>query len=849
MGAGMGDDFSTAFTLARRELRGGFKGFRIFFFCLLLGVSIIATVGAVTQAFQTGVSSQSRELLGGDLSVRLTHRPATTQEYDFLKSYGDLTLISTLRSMGFADKTGKRTLVSLKAVEDLYPLYGVLTTRPAVPRSELFSKRAGLWGVAVEDTLLTRLGIGVGDEIRLGQTSFDVRAIIEDEPDRVAGGFRYGPRVMLSQDALAETGLVQVGSMIYYSYRIALPETARAVADLAKFKADAAEAHAEAGWRIGDHRSSAPGVRDFIDRVSIFLTLVGLSALIVGGVGVGNAVGNYLEKKKEVVAVLKCLGAESRVIFLTYLLQVLMLALAAIFSGLIIGMVVPYFLGFFLEDLLPIPVTLGFYPQSSGQAFAFGLLVTLIFTVWPIARTRRVSPSSLFRELVSGEGVRPGRYTLGTIALAAGLLVGVAIFGSPFKMFTAIFFASAAVLFFLLIGLAKLISLAARRFGRVRSPDFRMALANLHRPGAPTVAIVLSLGLGLTLLVTVASIDGSLSREINGSLPKDAPAFFFIDIQKSQIDDFDALVAGLDGTSEFHRIPSLRGRITSVKGVPSAQVQAAPDAQWALKGDRGLTYSVDVPEGSKLVAGGWWAEGYDGPPLVSLEQDIALGLGLDVGDEMQINVLGREVTATVSSIRALNWRQLSFNYVIVFDPHTLAPAPHTYMGNLKATPEREEAVYRAVTDGFPNVSVIRVKEALETVNSVLGDLALGVRVTSLVTLVSGVMVLAGAIAAGRRRRLYDTVILKVLGATRGWTLKTFLYEFAALGLAASLSAALLGSLAAYCVLTFAMESTWVFLPRTLAATIFGAMGLTLFFGFMGTYRLLGAKTGPVLRSE
>src|SRR5690606_23667802 len=364
---------------------------------------------------------------------------------------------------------------------------------------------------------------------------------------------------------------------------------------------------------------------------------------------------------------------------------------------------------------------------------------------------------------------------------------------------------------------------------RLRSPELRLALANIHRPGAPTPAVVLSLGLGLTLLVTVSLINGNLTGEITRDLPDRAPAFFFVDVQPDQVDALETLVVARDDVTGFNRVPMLRGKITAVNGVPSDQLTVAQEAQWALRGDRGITYSAELPEGSSLVRGNWWPGDYSGPPLVSFSEELAQGFSVDVGDTITINVLGWEITAEIANTRQIDWTNLGINFVLVFSPGLLSAAPHTVLATVEMNggPLAEEALEREVTSAFPNITSVRVREALEAVNELLGNFAVAVRATGGITLVAGILVLAGAMAAGFRSRVRDAVVLKVLGATRARILGIYVREYAVLGLATALVAALAGTIAAWVVVTVLMELPWHFLPGTLALTVAGAAFVTV----------------------
>ncbi|MDP3328049.1 ABC transporter permease [Parvibaculum sp.] len=846
--------FALAARLARRELRGGLKGFRVFIACLALGVAAIAGVGSVSSALTHGLAEGGQEILGGDIAIRLIHREATPEERAFISDGTSVSASAEMRAMARgADETAERsqTLVELKAVDGVYPLYGEMELSPEMPLADALAIRDGRPGLVVEPNLLTRLGVQPGDLVRIGDAEFELRASIAREPDRVADGFALGPRAMIAADALPLTGLVQPGSLVNYHYRVRLPDDARSPQEIAAWVAALNERFPDAGWRVQDRSDSAPGVRRFVERVALFLSLVGLTALVVGGVGVANAVKSYLDGKRTVIATFKCLGAPGPLIFRLYLMQVMALAAVGILIGLVIGGVAPFIVDAVAGDMIPIPADLGVYWGPLLLAAAYGVLTALAFAIWPLARAREVPATSLFRDLVAPSRRFPRPLYIAATAGALFALAALAVALAEERLFALYFVGAAAGVFVVLWGAANGIMALAARAPRMRSPELRLALANIHRPGAPTPAVVLSLGLGLTLLVTISLINGNLTGEIAGELPDRAPAFFFVDVQPDQIDALETLVTGTDGVTGFNRVPMLRGRISAVNGVPSDQLTVTPDVQWALRGDRGLTYAAELPEGSSLVRGSWWAVDYQGPPLVSFSEELAQGFGVGIGDTITVNVLGREISAAVANTREIDWSSLGINFVLVFSPGMLSSAPHTVLAtvDMEGGPQAEEALEREVTSQFPNITSVRVREALEAVNSLLENFAMAVRATGGVTLAAGILVLAGAMAAGFRSRVRDAVVLKVLGATRGRILGIYVREYAALGLATALVAAVAGTSAAFVVVTMVMEMPWRFLPATLAVTVAGATLVTVALGLLGTWRALSVPSASVLRAD
>ena len=397
-----------AWVFARRELRGGLAGFRIFFLCLLLGTAAIASVESLSDAFLTGLRDQAQNFLGGDVAVELVHRPATAAEQGFLSRYGRVSAGVSMRAMAYALRDGhqaERNLVELKAVDQSWPLFGAPSFTPDRKTADIFyCEDDGTCGAAVEQTLLDRLHLRRGDLIRIGDATLRIMAVLNSEPDRISTGFSLGPHVLISSGALAGTGLVRPDSLIDYTYRLAFTHDTT----IEGFKADAAAAFPDAGWEIRDRTDAAPGIRRFVEQVTMFLTLVGLTALGIGGVGASEAVSAFLDRKRFDIAILKSLGADGELVFLVFFLQVMAIALAAVVLGALIGASAPFAIAYFYKDSLPMPPELGIYPGPLLLAAGFGLLSAILFSVPPLGRAQAIPPASLLRETVAPSRARPG---------------------------------------------------------------------------------------------------------------------------------------------------------------------------------------------------------------------------------------------------------------------------------------------------------------------------------------------------------------------------------------------------------------------------------------------------------
>lgn len=828
---------SLAFRFARRDLRGGVKGLRIVLACLALGVAAITAVGTLRAGIEAGIAADGARILGGDVEVASQQEPLPPEVLAwFAAQRARLSRITTMRAMAVGPDSD-RTLVELKAVDDAYPLFGELVLDPP--------GRLAPGEVAVERIVLDRLGLEPGATIRIGEARFTLRGTIASEPDKVARPAIFGPRAMIGMADLDATALVQPGSLVTFEYRLALPEGT----DRHAFAEALANAFPQNGWRIRTADAAAPSVNRFVDRAAFFLTLASLTALLVGGIGVATGVRAWLDQRARTIATLRCLGASARVIFVTYLMQVLALAVVGTIIGLAAGFGLSVAAATVLAESLPVPPRLGFYPVVLGLASLYGLLTALAFALWPLGRAMEIPGAALFRDTLQPAGVRP-RLALVAGTVAAGLALAVLIIGTAENRAFAAYFVAGALGTLVVFRLGALALMAiARRFRGVRRPSLRLGLANLHRPGAPTPLILVSLGIGLTTLATMALIEGNLRRQISDQLPAAAPNFYFIDIQSSQVAEFDRLAAALAGVTEVRHVPSMRARIVAVKGVPAEDVETTPDTAWALRGDRGLTYAATPPEGTRIVQGEWWPADYDGPPLVSFDVNLARGWRVGIGDTITVNVLGRDIPLRIANLRDIEWRGLGLNFVLVASPGLLAAAPHTHIATVRSGAAEEGTVLRAISEAFPNVSGIRVRDALEQVAALLGRIGAALTATASLTLAAGALVLAGAVAAGQRRRVRDAVVLKVVGATRAQVRRAFLVEFGLLGATAGVIAAGIGTAAAWGVVRFVMGAEWVFLPGTLAVTVLACTALTLAFGYVGTALALRARAAPLLRNE
>ncbi len=835
-------------------MRGGLRGFRVFLLCLALGVAAVAAVGSVKAAIEAGLADQGRAILGGDVEIRLTYRRADAAERARVQGVAEeLSEIVDFRSMAVATSriSGEveRGLAQVKGVDAAYPLYGEVGLSPTGPLSAALAPQEGLPGLVMQQVLIDRMGLRLGDEVKLGGARFRLTAALTAEPDGVSAGFSLGPRVIVATEALEGSGLLGEGSFFESALRLKLPEGA----SLGALKSSLAADIEAGGWRWRDRRDGAPGVRRFVERIGAFLVLVGLAALAVGGVGVASAVRSYMAEKTETIATLKTIGASGGGVFLIYLIQIGALTSAGVLLGLALGAGGPALIGPLFAAALPVPALFGLYAAPMAEAAIYGALTAFLFALWPLTQVRRVRAAALFRD--SAAPAKSARRA-GDIAALLGLLallIAAALAFSGAPVLAGWFIAGIGAALAALWLVSKLVGRGAAKAARAARgrPALRLALAAVGGPGGETTSAALSLGLGLAVLAAIGQVDHNMQRLIAQQLPAESPAYFFIDIQNAQLDGFLAAAQGAPGVGEITTAPMLRGVVTALAGVPAAEARkrVAPGARWVLNGDRGVSYAARPPKGAALTEGEWWPADYAGPPLVSFSAEEGRELGLRIGDTISVNILGRDLTATIANFREIDWRAMGINFLMILDPGAMAGAPHSHIAAVHAAPEAEAPLVRAVGGAFPNVTAIRVRDAIERVSAGLAGVAAASRWAAAAVLATGLVVLIGAAAAGERARAYEAAILKVLGASRARILASFALRAGLVGAATGVAAIGFGAAAGWGVVTFVLESDFRFDAPGALAVVGGAALASLCAGLAFAWRPLSRRPAAILKAR
>ena len=836
---------SVAWRIARRELRGGLRGFYVFLACLALGVAAIGAVGSVREAIAEGLRENGAEILGGDAQIRFTYRFATPDERAWMDDRStQVSETVDFRSMvTVAREEGTdRALTQVKGVDDLYPLYGTVELSPALPLDQALAGDQAVLGQLLAD----RLGLQVGDRFRLGQKEFTLSAVLIALPDDGSAGLSFGPPTLLRRAALDGTGLITPGTLYESSYQLQIPPSA----NLQSLQQAAEAAFPNTGMRWRDSRNAAPGLTTFVDRIGAFLVLVGLAGMAVGGVGVAAAVRAYLERKTAVIATLKTIGAEGRTVFATYLIQIGVLAVLGIALGLVLAVLAPLALAPIVTAQLPLPVQIAVYPGPLAEAALYGALSALLFTLWPLARTEQIRAAALFRDAAGpSRGWPAPRMLLAMLAVIVAL-VGSAAYLSGIPTLT--LWAAAGVTGAMLLlwlsarGVQGLCRYLARRPALRGRTTLRLALGAIGGPGGETGAVVLSLGLGLTVLASVGQIDANLRAAIAQDLPAVAPSYFIVDIQPAQLDGYLDRVENDPGVTRVQTAPMLRGIITRINGQPAAEVAGE---HWVLSGDRGVTYSATPPPGTVITAGDWWPEDYVGDPVMSFAAEEGAEMGLNLGDAVTVNILGRDITATITSFREVDFSTAGIGFILSMNPAALQGAPHTAISTVYADEAAEAPLIRDLSNAYPNITAIRVRDAIDRVSGILTGLAAAITYGALATLVTGMFVLIGTAAAGVRARVYEAAILKTIGGERGMILRYFALRSAILGAAAGAVAVLAGALAGWSVTEFVMEGDYAFQPLSALVIIAGGILATLLAGLAFALRPLAARPTGVLRAR
>lgn len=833
--------------IATRELAGGLSGFWIYIACIALGIFAIAAAGSVTSGFSKGLAAEARTLLGGDALFVASQRRASPDELDWMSARGSLSENITINVMGQAGDT--REQVDVRAVDERHPLIGApVLSGGAATLDEALAFKDGRWGIAASPSTLENFGLDIGDDIALGTIQATVRAQLDKEADGIGTPGTFGPAITIRLAALEQAGRLSDGQLYRSRYRIVLTDAAQADT----LEESASEELGPNGLRYRGPEDAIDGLQNLLDMLNSFLSVIGIAALIAGGVGIAQASSAFLETRMSSIAAFKALGAESSMLRAAYFIQLTVLALIGAAIGIVLGALTPFVIAAIAGDQIPLPNILRIYPLPLLRALVLGLLSAAIFALPPLGRARATPPAALFRSLGSEtleKTPRPERIAAG---LAALTLIVVSVMTSQTPMVTGILLVGAALAWMVLIGMAQLIRLFARRASVTAAGLSRLTLANLGGPGSLAPTITPALGLGLALLVFVATVQANLLRQVNETATRNLPALFFTQIPSARIDAFDQLIRenGIDiaDPDAFRRTPLVIGRVITLKGEALDKEKVAPSERWVINGETQMPYIGPKPPEAELVEGDWWPEDYQGPQLVSIEADAARGLRLGLGDEIGFRIFGREVTATVASLRNVDWGGFGANAAFILSPGTLEAANPPHLAIAQATPEQETIIIAALGDVLPEVVVFQTRETLATAGRLLGNITIAVNAAAGIVMLSGMLVLVGAFAAMARQRRTEAALLKTFGATRGGILRLYAGEFALSGAVATAAGTLMGVSAAALIVRLVFEAEWAMPWGTVAIVAGFAIGAAALGGVVVGMATLSHPPARILRT-
>lgn len=825
---------------AIRDLRGAARSFYIVLLCLIIGLAAITAVHVTAHSILGSIQANSRTILGGDWIIRQLYTPVDAAVQNWLSERG-ATFAHTveLRPMLVNAQSGESTLIELKAVDEAYPLFGKMLIASAKPFHEVLAT-----GLILDRTLADRLGLKLGDTVNLGTATFTVADWIAEEPDRAGSGrFGLAPRVFISRAHLKTTGLEAPGSMIYHDLRLRWPDGA------APTKESFEAAFPKATWRLTTHENASPQIQRFVNNLLQFMTLVGLSALLIGGIGIANGLRAYFDSRLTSIAIYKMVGVPAPMLRAIYVWQITLLIGLGTLIGLGIGLVIPLAALPAIAPLLPFDVELNLAPETLATPALFGILTSALFALWPLGQAEQASPLLLFRQGRHGDLPRPRPDILAYMIFAA-LSLSIIIFTTATdRTFAASFIGGAFFCFAAFFGFGRLVAHLASKASTQTRLMTRLALTNLGGVGNATTLTLISLGIGLTVLVSVTLIDRNLRGILTENMPVDAPAFFFLDIQPDQKASFETFLKQWPQASNVVMTPNLRGRIKAVNGIDAETALIDRRESWLLQNDRGFTYTPTQPAHSTVTAGTWWPENYSGEPLVSVVDDVERGFGVKPGDKITVSILGRDITATIANVREVNWTSFTINFAITFAPGTLEGAPHTWLATVVAPPDQEAALQKAIAKSFPNISMVRVSEAVKSVQDILGQMVLAIRIMAVLALTTGLFVLAGTLSATRLQRVYDSVILKVIGVPQRQLTWGLVLEFLVLGIIAATLATVLGLIISWGIMDPLMDLGWTFYPALSAGVVASGALVILAVGILTLHRVLRSPVFHYLRNE
>lgn len=835
-----------ALKLALKEIRHGWRHFAVFLACLILGVAIMASVNSFGYIVKDSFKNEAQSLLGGDMEIRIRGVQATDSQKEFIEKYGQASYVATLRSMlHFKDSY---TLVEIKAIDNHYPLLGKLEFNEDIPREKIFANN----GVAVDKILLSQMDLQLGDQVKIGAGTYTIRATLKTEPDRAVQIFSFGPRVMMSHASLGKSNLVSTFSLIEHRYRVVTPKN---IIINEKYEESVEKAlgvtFPDTSWRVSTGTDGNETLKRFLDQLLAFMTLSGLATFLIAGIGIGSSVRSYLEKKSQTIAVLKVQGASRKIVFGTYVLVMAILVLIGGLVGSLVSIVITTSLMPLLSEILPsIKGQREIHVSSQLLAIWYGFLIAYLFSLPALFSAVNIRPSLLFRSKTGILLFRNDSIVRTILGIFSLLLIGTLFINADDKLFIS----GAIVIILLAFSLFYMCGVLVKNFAKriqVKTPWLKLALGNIHRPGSTSGTVIYAIGISLTVLIALTLTEANFQARINDLMEEKAPSLFIIDIQPHQKDDLQKLLLKYASSDRVMLYPMSRGRIVKIDGKPVTEVKVSEDIDWAVQGDRGLSYSATPPENANIVQGKWWPEDYAGKPLLSVDERFLDGMGLELGDTITVSILGEEITAEITSARQIDYSTFQLNFAMMLSPGVIENMPHTSLAtiHLEKNIEKEFELAKRIAQDFPGATAIRTKEVVELVQNIMRHIATALKITVAISLVAGLLVLTSALSATIEQRIYDVAILKVLGARRSDILKSCTAEWMLLAIATSVIASVVGTFSAYLINSRLRGKDFLVMPEVTSTTIILCVIVIWLIGYVGNRKLFNFRPASLLRNE
>ena len=837
--------------MAARELRAAPRRLLLLMGTVAVGVAALVAINSFTDNLQDSVRLQARALLGADLALvsRQAFSPRVEALLDTLSRGARVSRMTNFAGMAYVPRTAGTRLVQVAAIEGQFPYYGEIRTEPRTAWSRLQDGR----NVVVDPSLLTALSARLGDTVALGEGRFVITGTVESAPSDASVRFAFGPRIYIPARYLGETGLLGFGARVEHEAFLELPASVSAQALADRYRPGLRTERVRLRTVADDQRN----LNDVLSKLTGYLGLVALIALLLGGIGVASAIVVFVRQRSQSVAVLRCLGATSGSIFAIYLLEAGLMGLVGSVAGALLGIGLQRLLPGLLSGLLPVDVTPTLSWNAAALGIGMGLWVALVFALLPLLAVRRISPLSALRRPYESERPPRDRWAILALLLLAGSTVALAAHQTGSWRQGAIFAGAVGVALLILYGAAWILIRGMRRWLPAGWPYvWRQGMANLHRPANQTVTLVLAIGFGAFLLGTLYLVQHNLLAQLRQTGGPARPNLVLFDIQPDQLPGVERELRGA-GLPQTQATPIVPMRIRSVKGRPVAELlvrnpgqeRDGPSSGWALRREYRSTYRDSVVASERVIAGNWSKAG-ESPTRISVEQGLAAELGVAVGDEIVWDVQGVQVPTRVGSLREVDWARFEPNFFVVFAPGALEAAPQSFVTLTRIPdPAARGEFQRRLAERFGNVSTLDLSLLQESLERLVERVVLAIRFMALFSLGVGVLVLVGALATSRFQRVREGALLRTLGATRGQVFRVVLAEYLSLGLLASAVALILAAVAGWAIARFVFEGAFSLPGLEMAALTLVVVALTVLVGLANSRDVVRRAPLEVLREE